>query len=244
MKSLNFLSLLCVFVLLSSCNNGAKVTNKKLSNEIDSVSYAIGVSMAQQMKSSFAEVDPELFYQGFINELDSTNDQLSGLKASGLIRSYMMKKQVALQEAQKKEALKLAEVEFATVKKEGEAFLAENLKKEGVQATASGLQYIVLKEGSGAKPTATDMVKVHYHGTLIDGTVFDSSVEKGKPYVQYANKVITGWTEGLQLMNVGSKYRFFIPQELGYGAFPRQGGKIRPFDALIFDVELLDIVKN
>lgn len=243
MKLFNLLALLTVFVLLSSCTKSA-VSTKELSNEIDSVSYAIGVNMAQQMKASFAEVDPEMFYQGFINELDSTNDKLTTLKASGLIRSYMMKKQLAQQEAQRKEALKLAEVEFASVKKEGEAFLAENRNKEGVQATDSGLQYIVLKQGDGAKPIATDKVKVHYHGTLIDGTVFDSSIDKGKPYINFANKVITGWTEGLQLMNVGSKYRFFIPQELGYGAFPRQGGKIRPFDALIFDVELLEIVKN
>lgn len=243
MKLIKFLTLVCSLILMGSCDNRT-VTNKKLTNEIDSVSYAIGVNMGQQMKASFTEVDRELFIQGFINELDSTNEQLSAQKAGAVIRAYMMKKQMAQQEELRKEALKTAEVEFASVKKEGEDFLAANSKKEGVQVTASGLQYSIVKQGNGAKPKATDKVKVHYHGTLIDGTVFDSSVDKGKPYVNFANKVITGWTEGLQLMNVGSKYRFYIPQELGYGAFPRQGGKIRPFDALIFDVELLEIVTN
>ena len=119
-------------------------------------------------------------------------------------------------------------------------FLEENKSKEGVKVTASGLQYIVLKEGTGAKPTAESQVKVHYHGTLIDGTVFDSSVDRGEPAEFGVNQVIPGWTEGLQLMSVGSKYKFFIPQELGYGA--RQAGeKIKPYSTLIFEVELLEV---
>ncbi|MDF1518127.1 MAG: FKBP-type peptidyl-prolyl cis-trans isomerase, partial [Lutibacter sp.] len=113
----------------------------------------------------------------------------------------------------------------------------------GVQVTASGLQYIILKEGKGDKPFETSTVKVHYHGTLIDGTVFDSSVDRKEPATFAVNRVIKGWTEGLQLMNVGSKFKFFIPQELAYGAFPREGGPIKPFAALIFEVELLEIKK-
>ncbi len=129
------------------------------------------------------------------------------------------------------------------MKEEGVKFLEENKSKAGVITTDSGLQYVVLKEGKGENPVATSKVKVHYHGTLIDGTVFDSSVDRGKPSEFMTNRVIKGWTEGLQLMNVGAKYRFFIPQELAYGAFPRQGGKITPFASLIFEVELLEIVK-
>ena len=124
----------------------------------------------------------------------------------------------------------------------GEKFLEENKSKDGVKVTESGLQYIVLKEGTGEKPTAESTVKVHYHGTLTDGTVFDSSVDRGEPTEFGVGQVIRGWTEGLQLMPVGSKYKFFVPQDLGYGA--RQAGeKIKPYSTLIFEVELLEIVK-
>jgi FKBP-type peptidyl-prolyl cis-trans isomerase len=121
--------------------------------------------------------------------------------------------------------------------------MEENKSVSGVKITESGLQYIVMKEGSGEKPTATSKVSVHYHGTLTDGTVFDSSVDRGTPAEFGVSQVIKGWTEGLQLMNVGSKYKFFIPQELAYGATPRQGGAIKPFMPLVFEVELLGIVK-
>ncbi|TYA90820.1 FKBP-type peptidyl-prolyl cis-trans isomerase, partial [Seonamhaeicola marinus] len=114
--------------------------------------------------------------------------------------------------------------------------------KEGVQTTESGLQYIVLEEGNGEKPTASDRVKVHYHGTLFDGTVFDSSVDRGEPTTFGVGQVIKGWTEGLQLMSVGSKYKFFIPQELAYG-HQQRGQHIKPFTPLVFEVELLEIVK-
>ena len=144
---------------------------------------------------------------------------------------------------QKEEASKKVEAEFGDTKAEGVKFLEENKTAEGVQVTPSGLQYIVLKEGNGEKPTETSTVKVHYHGTLIDGTVFDSSVDRGTPAEFPVNRVIKGWTEGLQLMSVGSKYKFFIPQELAYGAFPREGGVIKPFMPLIFEVELLEVKK-
>ena len=127
----------------------------------------------------------------------------------------------------------------AKAKEEGEKFLAENQKREGVKVTASGLQYEVLEATLGQKPKATNTVKVHYEGTLIDGTVFDSSVERGEPIVFGLDQVIAGWTEGVQLMPVGSKFRFYIPQELGYGA--RNAGSIPPYSTLIFEVELLGI---
>ena len=124
-------------------------------------------------------------------------------------------------------------------KAEGKRFLDENRQKEGIQETASGLQYKVLQEGDGASPDASDQVTVHYHGTLIDGTVFDSSVDRGEPATFRLNQVIPGWTEGVQLMKEGAKYRFFIPQNLAYG--PRGQGEIEPFSTLIFDVELIEV---
>ncbi len=135
------------------------------------------------------------------------------------------------QKTQKYEVNKLA----------GEAFLADNAQRSEVKTTASGLQYEVLQEGDGPKPGPTSQVTVHYHGTLIDGTVFDSSVERGAPATFGVNQVIRGWTEALQLMAAGSKYRLTIPQELAYGANPHPGGAIQPYAALIFDVELLSI---
>lgn len=135
----------------------------------------------------------------------------------------------------------VGEQKFAQNKEAGEAFLHANASKEGVHSTASGLQYEVITEGSGSKPGSTDTVSVHYHGTLIDGTVFDSSVMRGQPATFGVHQVIPGWTEALQLMNVGSKYRLYIPQELAYGAHPHPGGPIKPYSALIFDVELLEI---
>lgn len=123
----------------------------------------------------------------------------------------------------------------------GEDFLAENAKKEGVKVTPSGLQYEVIKAGNGPKPQASSEVTVHYHGTLIDGTVFDSSVDRGEPTSFFLNQVIPGWTEGVQLMSKGAKYRFYVPQDIAYGANPRPGGAIKPYMALIFDIELIDI---
>lgn len=138
----------------------------------------------------------------------------------------------------------LAASKYEVDKKAGEEFLAENAKKEGVSTTDSGLQYEVIAAGEGPKPSATDTVKVHYHGTLIDGTVFDSSISRGIPATFGVHQVIKGWTEALQLMPVGSKYRLYIPQDLAYGAHPHPGGAIKPFMALIFDVELIAIENN
>jgi FKBP-type peptidyl-prolyl cis-trans isomerase FklB len=242
MKVIKFLAVIMIVTILSSCNNKG-VTKKELKNDVDTVSYVIGLDMAFKLKQNFSEVDEDLFLQGFMNGIDSTDILIENNKIEGIIRDFFQKKQLGQQEKQKAEAIKKLEEEFADVKSEGVEFLEVNRSKENVQTTESGLQYIVLKEGSGDKPIADSKVKVHYHGTSIDGTVFDSSVDRGKPSEFFANQVIMGWTEGLQLMKVGSKFKFFVPQELAYGAFPRQGGPIKPFETLIFEVELLDIIE-
>ncbi len=242
MKIIKFLAVIVLTTLVSSCNSQG-VTNKPLKTEIDSVSYAIGMDVARNVKNSVSEMDTELFMQGFQNAMDSTKLLIDSDKSQTILSTYFRKKQEEQRAKQQEEQIAKAEEKFADNKLAGEKFLEENKTKEGVQTTASGLQYIVEKQGTGEKPTATSRVKVNYHGTLIDGTVFDSSVDRGKPAEFGVNQVIKGWTEGLQLMPVGSKYKFFIPQELAYG-FQQRGDKIKPFSALIFEVELLDIPKK
>lgn len=243
MKQIKTVVAAMLVVTLFSCNSQS-TTKKELKTEIDSVSYALGLNMGNQMRVNFEEMDKSLYMQGFSNGLDSTNIMLKDDEIRKVLNTFFAKKQQQKQEEMRKAAIKKAEEEFGEVKKAGEDFLAANKTKEGVKTTDSGLQYIVLKEGTGVKPAPTDRVKVHYHGTLIDGTVFDSSVEKGKPFETFANRgVIKGWLEAFKLMKVGSKLKIFVPQELAYGAFPHRGGKVRPFDTLIFEMEILDIVK-
>lgn len=167
--------------------------------------------------------DFELIKQGFINGLYEYNEMWEPMAAGQYIQET------------------LSNIQFGDNKSKGEQFLAENALKDGVKVTDTGLQYEVLRMGKGAKPAATSTVKVHYEGTLIDGTVFDSSIQRGEPIEFPLNGVIKGWTEGLQLMPVGSKFRFYIPQELGYGA--QSAGSIPPYSTLIFEVELLGITK-
>lgn len=243
MKVIKFVLVFTVISTLISCNNTG-ITKKSLETDIDSASYALGLDIAVKLKGSFDEVDQDLFIQGVASGLDSTNILIEVEKVDGILRAFFQKRQAEQQVKQQEEALKKSEEEFGDVKLEGEKFLEKNKDEAGVVTTESGLQYVVLNEGSGDKPAATSTVKVHYHGTLLDGTVFDSSVDRDEPAEFAANRVIKGWTEGLQLMAVGSKFKFFIPQDLAYGATPRQGGKIRPFEALIFEVELLEIVKK
>lgn len=216
-----------------SCGNQVKEV-KSLETEIDSVSYAIGLTMSSQLKSGFKEVNEDILTQAIRNGLDSTNLLIEAKDIQKVISTFFKKKQ----EAQKKEELAKSEV----YKTAGVAFLEANKTKEGVKTTESGLQYIVLNEGKGKLVKATDKVKLHYHGTTTDGTVFDSSVDRKQPYDSPANAFIPGFNEGLALMKVGSKYRFFIPQELAYGANPRPG-VIKPYMALIFEVEILEILK-
>lgn len=232
MKIIKFLGVVVATLVLASCG-GKGVSKRTLKTELDSVSYAIGMDVAKNVKTNVSEIDSELFIQGYMNYLDSTNILIKEENSQEILSAYFQKKQAENMKKQQEEAEKGKGV--------GEKFLEENKTKSGVKVTDSGLQYIVLKEGSGPKPTPESTVKVHYHGTLIDGTVFDSSVDRGEPTTFGVSQVIPGWTEGLQLMTVGSKYKFFIPQELAYGA--RQAGeKIKPFSALVFEVELLEIV--
>jgi len=231
MSSIRNILAVLVIGTLFSCDNQVKEV-KSLETELDSVSYAVGLSMSSQLKNGFEDVNEEILIQAIRNGLDSTNLLLDSKDIQKTIQTYFQKKQ---EENKKKELAK-----FEVYKKEGIAFLEANKTKEGVKTTKSGLQYSVLKEGKGKKAKTTDRVKVHYHGTTVDGTVFDSSVDRGTPSEFGVTQVIKGWTEGLQLMKVGSKYKFFIPQELAYGANPRPG-IIKPYMALIFEVELLEI---
>ena len=211
---------------ITNINKGLKSTVKN--PQIVNMGEQIGKNIkAQEAQGLIGEpslaTDFVLIKQGFINGLLGFTEQMDGTQAGEYIQNTMNT------------------IKYGTVKEDGEKFLAENALKEGVTTTESGLQYEVIKMGRGKKPAATDKVKVHYHGTLIDGTVFDSSVERGEPTSFGLNQVIKGWTEGLQLMPVGSKFRFYIPQELGYGA--QAAGSIPPYSTLIFEVELLSIEK-
>lgn len=198
-----------------------------MQSELENVSYAVGMSIAESLKNQNLEgVDTRVMAEAMNDIFNGNKLKLSPNEANDAIQKYL--------DAKRNEA-------FAEVKSEGELFLLANRTKEGIHTTSSGLQYEIITAGSGRKPGPTDTVTVHYHGTLIDGTVFDSSVQRGTPASFGVNQVIRGWTEALQLMSVGSKYKLYIPQELAYGANPHPGGAIKPFAALIFEVELLNI---
>lgn len=221
-------------LLLAGLNGHAQKSKKKkkkgkkmeLKTELDSVSYSIGVNIANQLKAQGVEELNVDAFAAALNDVFDGEAKIDDQQAQSILQDYFTK-----QKAKQDEATKAA----------GEAFLAENAKREGVTTLPSGLQYEVMVEGDGPKPSATSRVKTHYHGTLVDGTVFDSSVERNQPATFGVNQVIKGWTEALQLMPVGSKWKLFIPYDLAYGANPRPGGPIKPYDALIFEVELISI---
>jgi FKBP-type peptidyl-prolyl cis-trans isomerase FklB len=203
--------------------------------ELEGIGANIGSALKEQsekglMGDSTLKVDMDLIKQGLVNGLRGSNVTMTAEEAQMYVNSTMQRLQQAKMASQ-----------YGANKAAGEKFLAENKTKAGVTTTASGLQYEVIKKGTGALPTDTAQVKVHYHGTLIDGTVFDSSVDRGEPATFGVNQVIKGWTEALKLMPVGSKYKLYIPQELAYG--PAEQGNIKPYSALIFEVELIEIVK-
>jgi FKBP-type peptidyl-prolyl cis-trans isomerase FklB len=190
-------------------------------------SYGVGMSIAESLaQQDLSTLDLDQVLAGMRAIFNGETPLITPEEANLHIQRYL-----DAQKTQKYEVNKLA----------GEAYLADNAQRPEVKTTESGLQYEVLQEGDGPKPGPTSQVSVHYHGTLIDGTVFDSSVERGAPATFGVNQVIRGWTEALQLMAAGSKYRLTIPQELAYGANPHPGGAIQPYAALIFDVELLSI---
>ena len=196
---------------------------------MDKLSYAWGMALGQQLRGMGVEnLDKEAFNEAVAAAFDGKETKISAEEAQKLIQEYLQE---------------LTSKKEAQIKAVGEKFLAENGKKENVITTASGLQYMVEKEGTGAQPAATDEVTVHYTGKLLDGTVFDSSVRRGEPATFPLNRVIPGWTEGVQLMKEGGKYTFFIPSDLAYGP---QGvpNAIPPHSTLIFDVELIKVIKK
>ena len=201
---------------------------------MDKVSYALGLGIGNQLISMGAsDLNIDDFATAIKDVLAGKELKISHRDAQGIVQEFFAKKEQEMN-AQRAEAGKAH-------KEAGEKYLADNAKKAGVVTLPSGLQYQVLKEGNGRKPSAKDSVKCHYEGFLIDGTVFDSSVQRGEPAVFGLQQVIAGWTEGLQLMQEGAKYRFFIPYRLAYGE-GGAGQSIPPFAALIFDVELIQVM--
>lgn len=200
---------------------------------MDKVSYALGIGIGRQLAQMGAkDLNIDDFAQAIKDIITDTPLRVSDSEAQRLVQDFFAK-QEAKQRAEAEEKGKVA-------KEAGEAYLEENGKKEGIITLPSGLQYQVLREGNGKKPKATDQVECHYEGTLIDGTIFDSSYKRGETATFPLNGVIAGWTEGLQLMQEGAKYRFFIPYQLGYGE-RGAGASIPPYAALVFDVELIAV---
>ncbi|MBF1639707.1 putative FKBP-type peptidyl-prolyl cis-trans isomerase FkpA [Prevotella melaninogenica] len=200
---------------------------------MDKLSYALGIGIGSQLAGMGAkELNIDDFAQAIKDVISGSELKVDNAEAQTLVQNFFQE-QEAKQQAAAAEAGKAA-------KAAGEAFLAENGKKDGIVTLPSGLQYQVLKEGNGKKPSATDQVVCHYEGTLIDGTVFDSSYQRNQPATFGLNQVIPGWTEGVQLMQEGAKYRFFIPYKLAYGE-RGAGAQIPPFATLVFDVELIEV---
>lgn len=200
---------------------------------MDKLSYALGLGIGRQLAQMGAEqLNIDDFAQAIKDVVAGGQLKLDEAEAQVIVQEFFQKQE----EKQRAAAAEMGK----KAKEEGEKYLAENAKKEGVVTLPSGLQYLVIKEGNGKRPKATDKVKCHYEGMLVDGTLFDSSVQRGEPATFPLNQVIAGWTEGLQLMTEGSKYRFFIPYTLGYGE-RGAGASIPPFAALVFDVELIEV---
>ena len=198
-----------------------------LENELDSVSYSLGVNIGENIKNQFEDISLDNFKAGMKEVLDNEKDpKISGEQATAIIQGYFTKKQGQ---------------ESESMIEEGKKFLQSNASKEGITVLESGLQYEVLAEGDGINmPKLEDNVTTHYHGTLMDGTVFDSSVDRGEPASFPVNGVIKGWTEALQLMSVGSKWKLYVPYDLAYGE-RGAGPQIGPYSTLVFEVELISI---
>ena len=199
---------------------------QKITNEIDSVSYCLGVNIGENIKSQFPDIDLKNFELAIKDVLDDKKEpKINAADAQKVIQDFFKKQQAKASES---------------IIEEGEKFLEDNKKRNNVITLESGLQYEILKSGEGPKPSLEDQVTTHYHGTLIDGTVFDSSVERGQPATFPVGGVIKGWTEALQLMSVGSKWKLFVPYNLAYGE-RGAGPQIGPYTTLIFEVELIKI---
>lgn len=229
MKHLFTLSTLSLALVLTGCNSNSTTQTKQTvtiteqSSDAQKASYALGFDMGQNAKNLMTDLDLAAVQQGLKDAYDNKKAPLSDEQMTTAVESYVKKK---------------LEEKVSKNKTEGEAWLAENAKKEGVKTTASGLQYKVITEGTGTSPKATDKVVVHYEGKLIDGTIFDSSYERGEPIEFPLDQVIAGWTEGLQLMKTGGTYELYVPSDLAYGENGNQN--IEPNSVLIFKIELLD----
>ncbi len=216
---------------LTACNadgNAVKVTES--STEAEKVGYSLGYMMAEGNKEAVADLNLDTFSQGFRDSYEDKDGALTKEQMEKVLKDY--------QEKRIEELRKEAEEKAAANEKAGKEYLAANKDKEGVKTTKSGLQYKVIEAGEGESPKATDIVRVNYEGKLIDGTIFDSSYERGEPVAFPLNQVIPGWTEGVQMMKKGGKYEFTIPAELAYGEAAQPG--IEPNSTLLFTVELLD----
>jgi len=228
------MKLLIVLIGIFMLVNPGHAEESVLKTKKDKISYAIGMDIGKNLKKQPFELNPEVISQGLWDAMSDGKTLMTDQEYKETMTAFR-KEMTQKQTAQMKEA-------GDRNKKEGEKFIADNKKKEGVTTTASGLQYKIITKGTGASPKATDTVSVHYKGTLIDGKEFDSSYSRGQPASFPVNGVIKGWTEALQLMKVGSKWMLYIPSDLGYGD-SGAGKDIMPGAALIFEVELLAIEK-
>jgi len=226
------ITVLSLFII-SSCGSGKKYASTKIKSQEDSVSYFLGLTYGSGLKQ--AKIDSLFNYQAFMKGMTEAVEKDTLPVSQFLIQTYLNEFFTEFQEKQSKE-------QFKDYIAENKTFLVDNSKKDSVVTLPSGLQYVILKEGNGNKPTMNDRVKVHYTGKLIDGTVFDSSYPRNEPAEFNVGQVIPGWTEALQLMPVGSSWRVFIPENLAYGSQSPQGSVIKPYSTLIFEVELLEIL--
>jgi FKBP-type peptidyl-prolyl cis-trans isomerase len=219
---------IATLAVVSMACTEAKKTDMELNTEVDKFSYALGMDLGSNVANEKIDsLNIEAMILGMENVLRENETKFTITESQSIVREYL---------------IGLQQVKAEREKKEADSFFAENGQKEGMITTASGLQYEVLTPGTGATPTADDVVKVHYTGTLLDGTKFDSSVDRGEPAQFKVGGVIPGWTEALQLMKVGAKYKLYIPSELGYGQ-RGAGALIKPGATLVFEVELLDVIK-
>jgi FKBP-type peptidyl-prolyl cis-trans isomerase len=223
-----------LFSVQACSQSSEKGAPMELKTQKDKASYSIGVSIGKNLKDQKVEIQTDILVKGLLDAYTGAKTQLTEKEMGDVLTQFQ---QEIMAKAQEEAAKKGGEN-----KSKGEKFLEDNKNKPGVKTTPSGLQYTVISEGTGPKPTASSTVKVHYTGKLIDGTTFDSSVDRGEPIEFPLNGVIKGWTEGVQLMSKGSKYKFFIPSDLAYGD-RGAGNAIGPNETLVFEVELLDIVK-
>lgn len=231
---LSALLLIVLFAFLSACNTPGQSGEANLDSKIDSVGYSLGYFYGTNLSSEGVnEISTDGFVAGLQTGIDQRESQLTEQEMQIVLQTYQQEIQMQTEIRNQQEAEEEMRI--------GNEFLEENAQNEDVQVTESGLQYRVVEEGTGVSPSETSEVEVHYRGTLINGEEFDSSYERGQTATFPLNRVIPGWTEGLQLMSEGSTYEFFIPGELGYGNNPPPGSIIKPGSVLIFEVELIDV---